>query len=85
MHRIRLDCRFGQPHDFEQIKDTPTWRVEKCKRCGKIERWNKGYKGRISNKKYLKSHIRNFAQPGGATKRIYQKMYHPETCEIIIQ
>jgi hypothetical protein len=48
-----------------------------CKICNKRFRWKKGYKGRVASQEYLKAHVRNFAQRGGATKRIYNKVYNP--------
>lgn len=79
-----LGCRFGQPHDLKVIHENPQVKWEVCQICNKKYRWNKGYKGRIQNTEYLKAHVRNFAQRFGATKRIYHKVYKPETCTIQI-
>ena len=81
-YRSRLGCRFGQPHDIRIVHENPAVKWEVCQRCNKKFRWNKGYKGRTDNMKYLEAHARNFAQPHGATKRIYNKIYHPEKCII---
>ena len=70
-------CRFGQPHDFEKLNETPQQTVERCQICGITKRWNKGYKGRIENAEYLKAHVRQFAQGFGSTKRVFMKLYHP--------
>lgn len=78
----RLGCRFGQPHDPQIIHENPSVKWEACRRCGKRFRWNKGYKGRTDNIEYLKVHVRSFAQPNGATKRVYNKIYNPEKCII---
>lgn len=75
--RIR-GCRFGQPHDLVVLGENPQRLWEKCKICGKTFKWNKGYKGRIDNTRYLKAHVRQFAQDFGSTKRVYKKLYQPE-------
>ena len=80
-----LGCRFwGIPHNIRVIKDTKEAKWELCMICSKKWRWNKGYKGRIENKEYLKVHVRNFAQKFGATKRIYNKIYKPKNCIIYL-
>lgn len=76
-------CRFGQPHDLVKLGENPQQIFECCSICGKKFKWNKGYKGRIKNNKYLKAHVRQFAQNFGSTKRVFMKLYHPE--EIIIK
>ena len=78
----RFGCRFGQPHDFQILKDNPHVKWEICRICRVRKRWNKGYKGRIDNPEYLKDHVRQFAQKFGSTKRVYNKLYHPEKCII---
>ena len=70
-------CRFGQPHDFIKLGETPQQTVEKCKICGITKRWNKGYKGKIENTEYLKAHVRQYAQDFGSTKGVFMKLYHP--------
>jgi hypothetical protein len=79
-----LGCRFGQPHDMQIVHENPRVKWEMCPICGGRFRWNKGYKGRIDNNEYLKAHVRNFAQKSGATRRIYNKIYKPENCVIVI-
>lgn len=79
---IRLGCRFGVPHQFEIIKDAPTFKSEKCVICGLRKKWNKRNFGRIDNNEYLKMHVREFAQPTGSTKRVFMKLHHPERCII---
>lgn len=78
----RLGCRFGQPHDMTIVHENESAKFEKCAICGKRVRWNKGYKGRTDSLEYLKLHVRNFAQPNGATNRVYQRIYNPEKCII---
>lgn len=80
----RFGCRFGQPHDFVTLKDSITYKVEKCRICGVRKKYNKGYKSRIDNLQYLKDHVRNYAQPNGSTKRVYNKIYQPSKCKIVI-
>jgi hypothetical protein len=75
---IRLGCRFGQPHDFTQIKDAPSFVVERCQICGVRRKWNKGYKSRVDNVRYLKDHVRTYAQASGPTKIVFAKMYEKE-------
>jgi len=81
---IRLGCRGGQPHDLIILNENKTVKVEVCQICNKKFRWQKGLRGRIDNQEYLKAHIRNFAQRGGATKRVYMKIYKPDKCKIVI-
>lgn len=81
-YSLRLDCRWGSPHDFISVYENKTAKIERCRLCGVRKRWNKGYKGRIANNEYLAAHVRNFAQPGGRTKRIYLKLYEPKKCII---
>lgn len=77
-------CRDGMPHDLHPLRETPTAKWEVCHICSRKFRWTKGFKGRIANPDYLKAHVRNYAQPGGATRKIYNKIYHPERCIIKI-
>ena len=78
----RYGCRFGLPHEIKIIHENQFVKWEACEICNVKFRWNKGYKGRTDNKKYLEVHARNFAQPGGPTNRLYQKIYNPENCII---
>lgn len=75
---LRLGCRFGQSHDFEALADNNEFKIERCQICGIRKKWNKGYKGTINNKEYIKLHVRNFAQPDGITKRVFLEMNEPE-------
>lgn len=75
-------CKSGMPHDLESVSDTPRVKWEVCKLCSRRFRWTKGAKGRVDNPEYLKAHARNYAQPGGATRRLYMKLYKPEECII---
>ncbi len=74
-----LGCRYrGVPHDLEILHENPHIKIEVCTICNKKFRFKKGNKGRTDNVAYLKAHVRNFAQKSGATKRIYNKIYHPQ-------
>jgi len=77
-------CRGGMPHDIVIVNENKSIKVETCTICTKKFRWHKGHKGRVSNAEYLKAHVRNFAQENGATKRIFNKVYNPESCVIKI-
>ena len=80
-----LGCRTrGIPHDFTGIHETMRVKWEVCQICGKKMRWNKGYRGRMDNVEYLKAHVRNYCQKTGATKRVYNRIYNPEKCIIIL-
>jgi len=79
-----LGCRNGQPHDLRITFQNDAVKWETCAICNKKFRWNKRYKGRVNNVEYLKSHVRNYAQRGGATKRVYMKVYRPSDCIIKI-
>ena len=82
--RTRLGCRYGLPHDMRHLYQNDKTKYEVCQICNKKYRWNKGYKGRNDNKKYLEAHVRIFAQKGGATKAIFNKIYRKEKCKIYI-
>ena len=81
---MRYGCKYGLPHDLKIIHENPQVKWEVCTICNKKFRWNKGYKDRVQNVEYLKAHARNYAQRFGATKRIYHKLYKPETTIIHI-
>lgn len=81
---MRYGCRYGLPHDLKIIWENPQQKIEVCQICNAKFRWNKGYKGRTDNQRYLKAHIRNFAQKFGTTKRVYNQVYQPNNCVITI-
>jgi hypothetical protein len=80
----RFGCRFGQPHNMVRLGENAQQIWEKCNICQHTYHWNKGYKGKVENTKYLKAHVRSFAQVNGATKRVFFKIYYPEKCIINI-
>ena len=76
---VDYGCRWsGVPHDLYTVGETSTIKVEACRLCPRKFRWPKGFKGRTDNVAYLKAHARNFAQKGGATHRLFMRMYEPE-------
>mgnify|MGYP001573560490 CR=1 FL=1 len=75
---------YGAPHNMMHLSDTKVAKWERCLICGRKFRWTKGPRGRVNNVEYLKTHVRQFAQKGGATRRIYHKLYRPEGMAIII-
>lgn len=80
-----LGCRNrGIPHDLHIIHETVRTKWERCSLCGIRKRYNKGWRGRMKNTEYLRDHVRNFAQPHGPTKRIFRKIYQPETTIITV-
>lgn len=73
----KLDCKSKLPHEWATIYDSRKVKWEVCKICGKKMKWNKGYRLRVDNKKYLEEHIRSTCQKFGKTKRIYYRIYDP--------
>jgi hypothetical protein len=66
-------------HNYYTIKDLPDGKLEICIECKKRLTTKKDPKtGRIDNKKYLKEHIRDTAQPFGKTGKIFAKNYGEE-------
>lgn len=80
----RFGCRFGQPHNMMRIGENPQQIWERCLICNKKFRWNKGNGGRVDNPEYLKTHVRQFAQPNGSTKRAFMKLYRPDETVITL-
>jgi predicted Rdx family selenoprotein len=62
-------------HDYQEISNTSEAQVEVCRECKHKLITRKDRNGRIDNEKYLKEHIRDTAQPGGRTKKIFKKYY----------
>lgn len=62
--------------DYRQVNDNQDGRVEICKICKKKLVTKKDSKtGRIDNRKYLKEHQRDTAQPVGRTGKIFARYY----------
>ena len=64
----------GHLHTFQVLSSTAEEQVERCTECGEKKRYRQ-INGRSDNNQYLKDHIRDFAQPGGATNAVFQKYY----------
>lgn len=63
-------------HNYKVINDTQEGKVEVCIECKHRLSTRKDVKtGRIDNKKYLKEHIRDTAQPFGKTGKLFRKFY----------
>jgi len=63
-------------HDYKVINEDASGRLEICLVCKKRLVTIKDRKtGRIDNKKYIKEHIRDTAQPNGRTGKIFAKYY----------
>lgn len=63
-------------HKYQLIRETGEAIIEVCSRCKKKLITKKCRKtGRIDNKKYLKEHAVEFAQPRGRTSKLYEKHY----------
>lgn len=75
-------CKWGLPHDMVLLKDDRRAKWERCMICNRTFRWPKGFKGRVNNPEYLKAHARQYAQPGGATNRLFVRLYQPERYKI---
>lgn len=66
------------PHicDWKVVNDNSDGRMEVCKECHRKLITRKDTRtGRIDNRKYLKEHIRDTAQPHGRTGKIFKKYY----------
>jgi len=60
--------------NYRTINDNKDGRLEMCIECKHRLITRKDPKtGRIDNKKYLKEHIRDTAQPSGRTAKIFHK------------
>lgn len=63
-------------HNYRVINENTDGRLEMCTECHKRLVVRKDPKtGRIDNKKYLKEHTRDTAQPHGRTGKIFKKYY----------
>lgn len=81
---MNYGCRNSLPHDLIATFENPRIKCEVCQICNKKFRWNKGFKGRVDNVKYLEAHARNYAQKFGKTKRLYMQLYKPDKIKIVI-
>ena len=65
-------------HNFKVIKEDSQGIREICVECKFVLKTPKGKTGRIDNRKYLKEHQRDTAQPFGRTSKIFNKYYGEE-------
>jgi len=59
---------------FQVLSSTNEEQIEVCTSCGKKKRY-RFVKGKINNNEYLKDHARDFAQPGGASDKMFRRYY----------
>lgn len=64
-------CKY---HKFLVLLSNSEAQVERCELCGHKEIYRK-LEGTVDNKKYLKDHIRDTAQPFGSTAKIFEEIY----------
>lgn len=63
-------------HLYKVISEDQNGRLEVCTECKHKNIVRKDPKtGRIDNKKFLKEHIRDTAQPNGRTSKVFNKYY----------
>jgi len=62
-------------HDYAVVSTNNNGQVEVCKECKHRLVIKKDKNGRIDNSEYVKTHVRDTAQPSGATARIFNKYY----------
>lgn len=67
-------CKKNKYCDFTCIIEDARAKVEVCIYCGRKEIYRK-VGGRTDNVRYLKMHVRNFAQPIGATRKVFEEIY----------
>lgn len=66
-----MSCTY---HDFNLLKESPSEQVEVCIICGLKKRYRK-VQDRVDNKAYYEDHLRDFAQPRGKTRGLFNKFY----------
>jgi len=62
-------------HDYITLRESAEAKVEICRECKKQLITKKDRLGRIDNDLYLKEHVRDTAQPGGRTGKIFERFY----------
>lgn len=62
-------------HTYERIAENEEALVEICTQCKKRLTTKKDKRGRIDNEKFRKEHVADFAQPHGATGKVFKKLY----------
>lgn len=59
---------------FKDVFEDTGGKVERCIFCGRRVFYRKRG-GSIDNLAYLKAHVRDFCQPAGPTKKVYEEIY----------
>ena len=63
-------------HNYKIVNDSKEGTLEICIECKHRNSFKKDPKtGRIDNRKYLKEHQRDTAQPFGRTGKLFRKIY----------
>lgn len=62
-------------HQYQRVSENKDGIVEICKDCKKRLVTRKDKQGRIDNTAYAKEHVKDFAQPTGATAKIFKQFY----------
>lgn len=65
-------------HNYMLVNTTASGITEVCTECKKRLYTKLDGKGRADNRKYLVEHVRDTAQPTGATSKVFAK-YHGRT------
>lgn len=67
-------CKKNKYHDLTCVHEDRKAKVEMCIYCGHREIFRK-VDGKTDNVRYLKMHVRNFAQPYGATRKVFGEIW----------
>jgi hypothetical protein len=78
-------CKKNKYCSFIPLQDTERALKEACEFCGRTVVWNKDEYGRMDNKKYLRFHVRDTAQPKGITARVFKECYGKEQADHILK
>lgn len=63
-------------HNYRVINQNEDGLLEICRECKhRLITKKDPHTGRIDNKKYIKEHVRDTAQPHGKTSKIFKKYY----------
>jgi hypothetical protein len=71
-------CRKGALHRWTDSVEYHDAHVEVCEQCSTRMIWRKDERGRMDNRKYLRAHLRSFAQPHGETAKAFALAYGEE-------
>lgn len=62
-------------HDYFTVKNTPNGFRERCRLCGREVAYNRSRDGRINTRKYREERRRDFLQPTGKDKKLFERIY----------